>query len=154
MRPGRPRCPRRIETEPVTSYFKPRGVPLKELDTVQLSVEELESVRLSDLEGLEQEEAAQRMGISRRALWDDLQSARRKIADALVNGKAIEIGGGDYTVARSYACPGCRAEWSSSGQGPERCPQCGRAEVSPAGKDRETGCRRGRCCDRDKVAEQ
>jgi uncharacterized protein len=98
MRPGRPRCPRRIECEPEVTYFKPRGVPLHELEVVVLTVEELEVIRLLDLEGMDQEHAAQRMGISRRAFWEDLQSGRRKVADALIRGKAIEIRGGNYSM--------------------------------------------------------
>jgi uncharacterized protein len=98
MRPGRPRCPRRIECEPEVTYFKPRGVPLHELEVVVLTVEELEVIRLLDLEGMDQEHAAQRMGISRRAFWEDLQSGRRKVADALIRGKAIEIKGGSHST--------------------------------------------------------
>jgi uncharacterized protein len=98
MRPGRPRCPRRIEREPEVTYFKPRGIPLHELEVVVLTVEELEVIRLLDLEGMDQEQAAQRMGISRRAFWEDLQSGRRKVADALIRGKAIEIKGGSYSM--------------------------------------------------------
>jgi len=93
---GRPKSPRRVECSPEVLYFKPRGVPLSELETVALAVEELEALRLVDLEGLLQEEAAFRMGISRRAFWDDLQSAREKVALALTTGKAIEISGGSY----------------------------------------------------------
>ncbi|ETA67549.1 MAG: uncharacterized protein PWQ51_1294 [Methanolobus sp.] len=90
---GRPKAPRRIECSPDVLYFKPRGVPLKELETVALAIEELEALRLADLEGLQQEEAAISMGISRRAFWQDLQNARRKVALALIEGKAIEITG-------------------------------------------------------------
>jgi predicted DNA-binding protein (UPF0251 family) len=150
MRPGRPRCPRRIATEPVVTYFKPRGVPLQDLDVILLSLEELEAVRLVDLEGLEQEGAAQRMGISRRALWEDLQNARRKIADALVKGKAIEIKGGDYTVEppRKYNCKGCSAVWEIPFITGEllQCPRCGSSEVqrNPANLD-DTGPKR--CCE-------
>ncbi len=134
MRPGRPRCPRRIETEPVVSYFKPRGVPLRDLEVILLSLEELEAVRLSDLEGLDQEEAARRMGISRRALWEDLQNARKKIVEALVKGKAIEIKGGNYTVVlrRRYVCKGCQAKWQlPTGIGePQQCPICGNKDIN------------------------
>lgn len=129
MKPGRPRCPRRIEAEPVVSYFKPRGVPLKELSVVTLSVEELEVVRLSDLEGLNQEEAAQRMGISRRTLWEDLQNARQKIAEALIEGKAIEITGGNYIMIKQemYTCSECKTYWQAAidTDDQKRCPQCG-----------------------------
>lgn len=87
---GRPRCPRFIGIQPTTKYFLP--LPAEhEPEIVPLSLEELETVRLVDLEELEQETAAQRMGISRKAFWIDLQNARKKIADALVNGKGIEI---------------------------------------------------------------
>ncbi len=153
MRPGRPRCSRRIETEPVVTYFKPRGVPLRELDVILLSLEELEAVRLVDLEGLEQEEAAQRMGISRRALWQDLQNARKKIVEALVKGKAIEIKGGDYTVERprGYECKGCRVIWEipfASGES-MKCPRCGSNDIQrnpDKQDDNGTGfCGRGRC---------
>ena len=119
MRPGRPRCPRRIESEPEVTFFKPRGVPLKELEIVVLTMEELEAVRLIDLEGMDQERAAQSMGISRRALWDDLQSARGKIAKALIEGKAIEIKGGNYSLetgGRSgQGCCGGRCHRESPG---------------------------------------
>lgn len=153
MRPGRPRCPRRIETVPVVTYFKPRGVPLQELDLVLLSLEELEAVRLVDLEGLEQEGAAQRMGISRRALWEDLQNSRRKIAEALVKGKAIEIKGGDYTVVvpRGYSCNGCSTMWNISHaiEQPLQCPKCGGNDVrrNPDNPDdnRPKRCCKGRC---------
>jgi hypothetical protein len=64
---------------------------MKEIETVELAIEELEALRLVDVEGLHQEEAANRMGISRRAFWEDLQNARKKVAFALSNGKAIEI---------------------------------------------------------------
>jgi predicted DNA-binding protein (UPF0251 family) len=129
MRPGRPRCPRRIEAEPAISYYKPQGVPLKELEVVLLSFEELEAIRLAALEGLDQEEAANRMGVSRRALWEDLQNARRKVANALVNGKAIEIKGGSYIVKaqRRYYCPECQREWTvlPHEDRPVRCKGCG-----------------------------
>ncbi|MDN5309463.1 MAG: uncharacterized protein PWP14_857 [Methanolobus sp.] len=93
---GRPKSPRRVECSPEVLYFKPRGVPLSELETVALAIEELEALRLVDLEGMLQEDAAFRMGVSRRAFWEDLQSARRKVALALTTGKAIEISGGSY----------------------------------------------------------
>lgn len=98
---GRPKCPRRVEQTPDVTYFKPRGVPLSELEVVSLTVEELEALRLVDLEDLRQEDAASRVGISRRAFWEDLKSARMKVALALSAGKAIEIKGGNYIKAES-----------------------------------------------------
>lgn len=88
---GRPKCPRRIVYAPQVTYFKPRGIPMSQLKVVSIAMEELEALRLVDLEGLQQEEAAFQMGISRRAFWEDLQSARRKVSFALTTGMAIEI---------------------------------------------------------------
>jgi uncharacterized protein len=96
---GRPKCPRRVEQTPDVTYFKPRGVPLSDLEVVSLTVEELEALRLVDIEGLRQEDAASRVGISRRAFWEDLKAARMKVALALSTGKAIEIKGGNYIRA-------------------------------------------------------
>lgn len=97
---GRPKCPRRVEHTPEVIYFKPRGVPLCELEVISIALEELESLRLVDLEGLTQEDAAYQMGISRRAFWEDLQTARKKVAFALTTGKAIEITGGNYVSTK------------------------------------------------------
>jgi uncharacterized protein len=84
---------------------------------------------LSDLEGLNQEEAAQRMGISRRTLWEDLQNARQKIAEALIEGKAIEITGGSYIMIKQemYTCSECKTYWQAAidTDDQKRCPQCG-----------------------------
>lgn len=97
-RRGRCRGPRWIECLPPITDFRPQGVPPEELDFVVLTAEELEALRLVDLEGLQQIEAAPRMGVSRKALWMDLKEARRKVAQALVNGKAIRIEGGTYLL--------------------------------------------------------
>jgi len=127
-RRGRPKNPRRVEAEPWVTYFKPRGVPLSDLDVAAITVEELETLRLVDLQGMEQEEAASQMGISRRALWDELKSARRKIAEALTEGKAIEIRGGNYvtTGERGFKCYDCGNGWEEPfGTGrPQGCPMC------------------------------
>jgi predicted DNA-binding protein (UPF0251 family) len=96
--PRPPKC-RRVAFLPETTYFKPAGIPLRVLDEVRLSVEEAEAIRLKDLEGLEQAPGAERMNISRPTFQRVLASARRKIADALLNGKAIKIEGGNFEVA-------------------------------------------------------
>ena len=98
-RPGRRRSQRWVTDVPDVEFFKPAGVPLRDLEVMEITIEELEAIRLTDLEGLTQEEAASRMGISRRTFWNDLNEARKKIALALVNGKAIHIKGGDYSIA-------------------------------------------------------
>jgi predicted DNA-binding protein (UPF0251 family) len=74
-------------------------------EEIRLHPEEIELLRLIDLEGLEQEEAAERMGISRKTAWRDLHDTRRKIADALINGKGIEMAG--CIKAAEGRCPKC-----------------------------------------------
>ena len=95
----RPTKCRRVAFLPSVTYFKPAGIPLKVLKAVRLSVEEAEAIRLKDLEGLEQEEGAEMMNISRPTFQRVLKSARRKMADALLCGKAIKVEGGSYEVA-------------------------------------------------------
>lgn len=91
------RC-RRIKCNPDKNYFKPRGIPLDSLEEVNLALDELEAVRLADWEELYQEDAARKMGISRQTFGNIIKSAHRKIADALLNAKALKIEGG--TVKR------------------------------------------------------
>jgi predicted DNA-binding protein (UPF0251 family) len=83
---------------PGLTYFKPAGIRLVDLEETVLAVDEFEAVRLKDLEGLEQEEAALRMGVSQPTFHRMIASARKKLADAIVNGKAIRIEGGIYKV--------------------------------------------------------
>jgi predicted DNA-binding protein (UPF0251 family) len=97
----RPHKCRRVAFLPDVTYFKPAGIPMRVLEEVRLSVEEAEAIRLKDLEGLEQEEGAQRMNISRPTFQRVLASARQKTADALLNGKAIRIEGGSFEMASS-----------------------------------------------------
>ncbi|VUT23613.1 MAG: hypothetical protein MOIL_00069 [Candidatus Methanolliviera sp. GoM_oil] len=91
----RRRVRRRVGRLPEAFFYKPAGTT-KDLGLVELTINELEAIRLIDLEGLNQEDAAYMMGVSRRTFWNDLKSARRKVADALMKGKAIEIKGGSY----------------------------------------------------------
>ena len=87
----RPKCCRRIGAEPGSTYFKPRGIPLAELDEIVLAPDEFESVRLADLEGLYHQVAAERMGVSRQTFGRIIAAARAKVAEALVKGKALRI---------------------------------------------------------------
>lgn len=95
----RPPKTRRVGFVPDITYFKPAGVPVRTLDEVVLTVEELESIRLKDREGLEQEEAAERMQVSRPTFRRILVEARSKVAEALIEGKAIRIEGGVYKLS-------------------------------------------------------
>jgi predicted DNA-binding protein (UPF0251 family) len=87
----RPRRCRRIAFDPNVTYFKPRGVPLRFLATVALSLEEAEALRLKDVKGFDQIECAAKMKTSQSTFQRILSSARRKVADAIINGKAIEV---------------------------------------------------------------
>jgi len=82
---------RKIQGTPGAVYFKPRGVPFCALEEIVLSLAEFEALRLAHFEGLHQEAAAVRMGISRQTFGNIICSARRKTADALVRGKALRI---------------------------------------------------------------
>jgi len=99
---GRRRGRRWITAIPETTFFKPVGMPLHQLNTVTLTLEELEALRLVDVQGLNQEQAASQMGVSRKTLWNDLMSARKKVAEALINGWAIQIQGGNYIIRGQY----------------------------------------------------
>jgi len=95
---SRPRILRRVWFEPNVTYFKPAGIRMIDLEESILAVDEFEAIRLKDLEGLEQEEASKKMNISQPTFFRLLDSARKKIADAIVNGKAIKIEGGVYKM--------------------------------------------------------
>jgi len=110
----RPCCMRRINFMPGVQYFKPAGIPLRELKENTVKLDELEALRLADLEGLYQEKAAKRMRISRPTFARIVEEARRKTADALINGKALRLEGGSVIKENSR---------HGMGQGPCGCGQ-------------------------------
>ena len=87
----RPVKPRRVSFDPNVTYFKPRAIPLSVLEEVDLAKDELEALRLCDLKELDQREAAKKMKISQSTLQRILKKARKKVAEALIEGKAIKI---------------------------------------------------------------
>jgi uncharacterized protein len=87
----RPRLCRRIGFNPNITYFKPQGVPMRELEMVELTAEEVEALRLRNTEDLEQEEAAKKMNTSQSTFQMILSSAYKKITEAIIEGKAIKI---------------------------------------------------------------
>lgn len=89
-RPSRCFC-RSIKFNPSFMFFKPQGIPLEKLETVELSLEELEAYRLRHKECFDQQEAAKKMKTSTSSYQRILYSAYKKIADALILGKAIKI---------------------------------------------------------------
>jgi len=124
---ARPLTTRRIGTKLQGQVFRPETVSRPDAAPANLTLDGLEALRLADVEGLYQEEAARRMGISRPTFARVLASARSLVADALVNGKAVEIGGG--VVERQH-----RERWPCPVHGSQRrrgrgC-QCGDAGKS------------------------
>lgn len=95
---SRPQIFRNISGQPDIVYFKPAGVPLKDLKESTLSVDEFEAIHLKDLDGKDQEECAKLMGISQPTFHRLILSSRKKIADAIINGKAIRIKGGNIKI--------------------------------------------------------
>jgi uncharacterized protein len=136
---------RRVNSVPEVDYFKPRGIPLSELEEVILTLDEYEAIRLADLDGLYQEEAAQNMNISRQTFGNIINSAHGKLADAIINGKALKIYGGIYEMpaTRRFQCSDCGHAFESPfGTGrPAECPNCKKANIHRAEDDR--GCARG-----------
>lgn len=94
----RPRICRRIRGMPRRAFFKPAGVRLRELDQVILTLDEYEAIRFIDFEEVEQKKACQKMGISQPTLSRLLKSARKKLSQAIIKGKAIKIEGGSYRL--------------------------------------------------------
>ena len=110
---ARPIKVRTISCNPEANYFKPRGIPVRELEEVVLSQDELEAIRLADLEGLYHEKAANEMRISRQTFGNIIRAAHKKIADVLMNGKALRIEGGVVTrTKRGFVCQACNHEWN------------------------------------------
>jgi len=142
----RPTKCRRVAFIPGVTYFKPAGVPLRSLSEVQLSVEEIEALRLKDLEGLEQEQGAEKMNISRPTFQRVLASARQKVSDALLDGKAIKIEGGNFEMAsRRFRCRSGH-EWESEASAavPDLCPSCSTGDIQPVTQAESRGNGHGR----------
>ena len=141
----RPTCCRRVGGMPQYGLFKPAGAPGSSLEEVVLTVDEMEAMRLADLEGMYQEQAAQQMNISRQTFGRVIESARRKVAQALCHGQALRIEGGTVEIVamRKFECSGCQQIWElPHGTGrPQECPKCAGNNIHRAPEDR--GCARG-----------
>ena len=135
--------------------FKPVGVPSSELDETVLTVDELEAVRLADLEGMYQEQAAREMNVSRQTFGNIIQSARAKIADFLLNGRVLKIDGGSLVMGqRRFFCHECSNEWEVpfGTPRPGSCPECDSRDLRRSVRGPGHGCggygkgwRRGNC---------
>ena len=94
----RPKKDRLVGFNPKINYFKPRGIPVLDLDEVCLTVDEREAIRLADLLGMSHADAGERMGVSRATFGRIIQRARKVVADAIINGKAVRVEGGNYQL--------------------------------------------------------
>ncbi|MBU1042059.1 MAG: DUF134 domain-containing protein [Proteobacteria bacterium] len=136
----RPKCCRNILGKPACKLFKPMGVPASSVDEAVLTLDEYEAIRLADFEGLYQEQAAGRMGVSRQTFGRTIEAARRKVARALVLGLVlrIEVPQDELAAlptARAFICPACSHAWEEPfGTGrPHACPACGDANFQRSG---------------------
>ena len=137
---ARPRNCRRVDFAPKRTFFKPVGVPKSSLKEIVLTIDEWEALRLSDFEGLYQEEAAKQMNISRPTFGRIVEIARNKVAQALVLGQALTIKGGDFEMTyRKFTCHDCSHNWELPyGTGrPKECPSCKSTNIHRA--DVESG---------------
>lgn len=128
---ARPTKFRKVEFFPENNYFVPYGKPKCELDEIILKVEELEAMRLKDIEELNQEECAEKMQVSRQTFQNIIDSARKKVAIALTEGKAIKISGGSYTTNHcKFKCLDCGSIYEIKyEQDKIICPVCGSDQV-------------------------
>ena len=121
----RPKCCRQIGAMPWKTCFQPEGAASSSFDEVLLTLDEYEAIRLADLEGLYQEQAASLMNISRQTFGRIIKAAHRKVADVLVNGKILKIEGGPVSM---------------KAEKPVRCPRCRRAFNPDCNKHNEMSC--------------
>ncbi|QUI22695.1 DUF134 domain-containing protein [Vallitalea pronyensis] len=121
----RPKKCRRVDFFPEHTYFKPRGIPMEDIEEMILNLEELEAMRLKDIEGLNQEQCAVRMQVSRQTFQNIIDSARQKVAEALTQGKAIHITGGIYASKEcKVKCVDCHHEYTFEVAHKRACPKC------------------------------
>jgi predicted DNA-binding protein (UPF0251 family) len=131
----RPKKCRRVGFIPKCLRFVPYGTEQEASGEIVVSIEEMEAVRLSDFEGLEQNECAKNMGISRGTFQRIIKAARQKIADALINGKPIRIDGGCYKRGHcTLICKCCGYQWQDlydedGGNSREKCLRCESSEL-------------------------
>jgi predicted DNA-binding protein (UPF0251 family) len=133
---------RHVSRRPLADFFKPVGVPCHALEIVTLALDEVEALRLADLEGLYQEQASAQMKISRQTFARIVEAARRKTADALIHGKALRLEGGTVTLKGTAEKSGSDGTTSARKRGACGCGRrrgCKRPNTRPekVGKDDE-----------------
>jgi predicted DNA-binding protein (UPF0251 family) len=139
----RPRKTKIVHGGPIPAnraFFKPAGIPMNMLAINNISFEEFEAMRLVDGESKSQYDAATMMDVSQPSISRLLMTGRQKIIDALVSGKAIRIGGGDFRLAfRGFGCLGCDNKWEiaeNDALAPDKCPKCSSNEIYALKKEK------------------
>lgn len=118
---------RLVQGPPRINQFKPSGVPAKSLQAITLSIDEYEGIRLADFQGLDHNQAAEKMGISRPTFSRLIEKARNKVAQALINGWMLTIEGGNFDLTHNlYQCEDCGDTISHPIENElAACPDCG-----------------------------
>ncbi len=122
---------RSVRFPPPAAFYRPIGIPSSHMGQVVLSLDEYEALRLVDYEGMDQADASVHLGVSRPTCARILESARRKLAEMLVNGSALKIEGGSYRLrANRFRCFDCGSMWeteigAAAEENPQECPHCG-----------------------------
>lgn len=155
---ARPTKWRKVEFIPNIQRFVPIGIQPDTMEENILRIEEVEAIRLKDIEGLEQEECAEKMQVSRQTFQRILNIARGKIADSIINGKAIRIEGGNFTRnICAVHCLNCGKEWKESYENFEKiikgnyvCPDCHSNNIVCLNTNNQNFCRRN-CWRRGKM---
>ncbi|SFK72982.1 DUF134 domain-containing protein [Proteiniphilum acetatigenes] len=126
---------RKIMMPPPMDGYKPFGIPLRQLESVTLLFEEVEAIRLVDYEDLSQEEAAEKMDISRPTFTRLINQARKKVAKAFVEGRAILMQGGNYITEDSwYKCHKCNETMTTLKQA-RQCRNCDSEDIVQLNKE-------------------
>ena len=138
---ARPHKERRIEQLPPITHYKPVGIPMRELDEISITFEEMEAIRLVDCEQLDMGAAAESMAVSRPTLHRIVNKARQKVATALWQGKALSIEGGSFRLEhinhdklRHFVCGACGHKFTVPHGTGQRgrdmsCPNCHEQQV-------------------------
>lgn len=156
---ARPHKCRWIGANPPVRMFKPAGVPLRDTGEVVLRRDELEALRLGDLEGLYHGEAAKQINVSRATFGRLIESARRKVAQALVQGLAVRVEGGTVAMKRDrhFICSECKHRFAVTcgTPRPDACPACNSGRIHRDAEERGHACtgnqgqerhHHGECC--------
>ena len=123
----RPCKARRVDCIHQSMSFRPCGVPKDQLETVTLTVDELEAIRLADFEGLYQEHAAKAMNVSRQTFGNIISNAHKKVAEFLLKSRTLTIDGGHVELQSCrMGCESCHHEWTipCGSTLPHQCPDC------------------------------